>query len=173
MDLFSDANDSSATADPNQVLMDLKTLWVARPHNTGGPPGHSAMPPRLRKRDAWRQAPLPCLKYCCKMCEAEFPTSQTLSRPLSLIHGGARWAAFECRGNERPVARYGSHPACRTVQSRAPDLCRIKARRYRTPFRAALKLKDKKRAPAPADALLLRNFPPSCAERRGFSIRLR
>ena len=50
---------------------------------------------------------------------------------------GARRAQAQAGRDERAVARDGSHAQFRPVQSRPPDLCGIKAHRYRAAVRAA------------------------------------
>ena len=70
---------------PNPVLLYLvrgpQPAWTKRPCWEGRP-GHSAMKPRLRKLEAWREQPLPTLKWTCRMCEAEFPNIEMLIRKM-------------------------------------------------------------------------------------------
>ena len=90
-------HEDSIRHEPEKVLEHLANAWTRRPCHPG-PPGHSAMPARLRRTDPWRKAPVPCLKYCCRMCEAEFPNLPKLSQHENLVHGGARWVRSTCAG---------------------------------------------------------------------------
>ena len=86
----------SATNSPNPVLEFLRDggqpAWLRRPCHKG-PPGHAAMPARLRRKNVWCKGPAPSLKRCCKMCEAEFANKQALLDHVGLVHGGERWYA--------------------------------------------------------------------------------
>ena len=88
--------------DANQVLLYLsrgsRPAFTQRPC-WEGPPGHSAMPPRLRKQEAWRKEPHPTLKYPCRMCEAEFPNRATLVKHINLLHGQCRFYSTWLYGN--------------------------------------------------------------------------
>src|SRR6185312_7594426 len=59
-------------------------------------------------------------------------------RHARLSRLGACRAAASTRGNERAAAPDGGDAAFRPVQSRAPDLCRAEARRYREAVRTAV-----------------------------------
>ena len=65
-------------------------VYVARPCHKG-PPGHAAMPPRVRDRKAGFQTALPTLAFCCRMCEAEFPNRRAHDEHVDMVHGGSRW----------------------------------------------------------------------------------
>ena len=75
---------------PNPVMTYLNEILHQRLCWTG-PPGHSAMPPRLRCQKSWRREPLPILKYPCRMCEAEFPDRNALLQHIDLVHGQYRF----------------------------------------------------------------------------------
>ena len=71
-------------AEPSHAAWTKRSCW-------DGPPGHSAMKPRKRDLQPWREQPLPTLKWTCRMCEAEFPNVETLARHIDLIHGQYRF----------------------------------------------------------------------------------
>ena len=59
--------------------------------SSAGMPRRSAMPARLRRREAWMRGAPPTLHYCCQMCEAEFPNRKSFDEHVDAIHGTSRW----------------------------------------------------------------------------------
>ena len=74
----------------NPIREYLGGAFPARLHNEG-PPGRAAMPDRLRDRTRWFTGAHSTLRYCCELCEAEFPSQQAYEMHVAAVHGGARW----------------------------------------------------------------------------------
>ena len=117
---------------PNPVLLYLvrgpQPAWTKRPCWEGRP-GHSAMKPRLRRLEAWREEPLPTLKWTCRMCEAEFPNVETLDKHIDLLHGQYRfystWLAgaySQCPYVPSPTEKRGCVEHFAAVQQRATSV---------------------------------------------------
>jgi DNA mismatch repair protein MutL len=87
--------------------------------------GPGARPGRRDRRD--RQCPV-----------AEGAAGGSL-RHTGLSHERARRTPPECRGDERPAARNGSHAPFRPVQSWPPDLCRAEVGGYRKAVRKTVR----------------------------------
>ena len=74
----------------NPIREYLGGAFPERLHNEG-PPGRAAMPDRLRDRTRWFTGAHSTLRYCCELCEAEFPSQQAYEMHVAAVHGGARW----------------------------------------------------------------------------------
>ena len=86
----SSSNGQSSTSEPCPVKTYLDG-WKGRRLCHQGPPGHAAMPPRLRDRSSWVTAAHPTLRFACKMCEAEFPNRKAMQTHIDMTHGTHRW----------------------------------------------------------------------------------
>ena len=85
-----DLNDEGIDSVASYLKTGPTAAWTQRPC-WPGPPGHSAMKPRLRDMEIWRKEPLPTLMWTCRMCEAEFPNRETLIEHINLLHGQYRF----------------------------------------------------------------------------------